>query len=91
MKISKEMRVYCPKCNKHTVHVVRIYSKKPSSGLSVRQPGGQPQAYWLCREGKGAEPLSQSWQKAEVLLECKECKRSIERVVGSRVKKKTGD
>ena len=35
MKIVKETRTYCPRCNKHTLHTIRLYSKKPERGLSM--------------------------------------------------------
>jgi large subunit ribosomal protein L44e len=88
MKISREMRVYCPKCNKHTEHTVRLYSKKPSSGLSVGTRRAERKRTGYIGKVKGQAKVTKLAKRQKILLECKVCKRTIERVVGSRVKKK---
>ena len=88
MKISREMRVYCPKCNKHTEHTVRLYSKKPSSGLSVGTRRAARKRTGYIGKVKGQAKVKKLAKRQKIILECKVCKRNIERVVGSRVKKK---
>jgi large subunit ribosomal protein L44e len=88
MKISKEMRVYCPKCNKHTEHTVRLYSKKPASGLSIGTRRAARKRVGFVGKVKGQATVQKLAKRQKVLMECKVCKRNVERVITSRVKKK---
>lgn len=88
MKIAKEITTYCPKCNKHTLHTVKNYTKKPIRGLSVatRRHLRAIKGYVGSVEPK-IHPKKIS-KRQKVVLQCKECKYSVERVMGSRTKKK---
>ena len=88
MKISKEIRVFCPKCNKHTIHKVKIYSKKQESGLNIgnRRRARKLSGYY--GKVKGAATSKKTGKHQKALLECIECKYIVERVLGTRTKKK---
>ena len=88
MKMIKETRTYCPKCNKHTLHTVKLYSSKPASGLGLgaRRRKRKLKGYHGKVKGKATQTKASKRQK--ILLECKECKYVVERVLGTRTKKK---
>ena len=88
MKIVKETRVYCPRCNKHTIHTIRLYSKKPERGnsMGMRRRERKLRGYYGKVKGQATQKKVAKRQKA--LLECKECGYVVERVYGTRTKKK---
>ncbi len=88
MKITKEIRTYCPRCNKHTLHGIKLYSSKPASGLGMgaRRRARKLKGYHGKVKGKASQIKASKRQK--ILMECKECKYAVERVVGTRTKKK---
>ena len=88
MKIPKTITAYCPKCNKHTVHNVKMVSKGPQRTLSkaTRRHERAIRGYVGSVEPK-IHPKKLG-KRQRVLLECKECKFMVGRTVGSRTKKK---
>lgn len=88
MKISKEMNIYCPYCNKHTLHIARIASKGAQRGLSkaTRRHNRAIKGYVGSVELK-IHPKKLG-KRQKVTLECSVCKKSVERVFGGRTKKK---
>ncbi len=88
MKIARELNVYCPKCNKHTEHKVIIYSKKQDSGLSVSKRRRARKLKGYIGKVKGQATVIKIAKRQKVLLQCNVCKYQVERVVGSRTKKK---
>ncbi|MCL5008199.1 MAG: 50S ribosomal protein L44e [Candidatus Marsarchaeota archaeon] len=88
MKITKETNAYCPKCNKHTVHKVKFYSKKPASGMSVGNRRHERKLKGYIGKVKGPVTPKKIGKMQKALLECSECKYNIEKVFGSRTRKK---
>ncbi|MDE1832826.1 MAG: hypothetical protein KGH58_00205 [Candidatus Micrarchaeota archaeon] len=88
MKIKKEINVYCPKCNKHTLHTLKMPSKGAQRGLSkaTRRHNRAIRGYVGSVEPK-IHPKKLG-KRQKVLLVCKECKFTVERVFGGRTKKK---
>jgi ribosomal protein L44E len=88
MKIESEIRVYCPYCNKHTPHKVKFPAKNAQRGLSfgTRKHLRRTKGY----VGSVAVRLKPKklGKRQKMLLECKECKKSVERIFGKRTKKK---
>lgn len=88
MKIQKEIMTYCPYCRKHTLHTVKLYSKKPERWLNV----GRRRHERAIRGHVGSvEPKAHSkklGKKQKVILTCTVCHKSVERVLGGRTKKK---
>ncbi|MCL5440303.1 MAG: 50S ribosomal protein L44e [Candidatus Marsarchaeota archaeon] len=88
MKIVKEVKTYCPKCDKHTAHTVKLYSKKPESGLSVGTRRAQRKRTGYIGKVKGQAKVKKISKRQKVILYCKDCKYGVERVLGTRTKKK---
>lgn len=88
MEITKKMNTYCPRCNKHTEHTVKLYSKGPTSGLKIGNRRAVRKRLGYVGKVKGKASVKKVAQKRKVLLICKECKYTVERVMGSRTKKR---
>ena len=88
MKIQKTITTFCPKCNKHTLHTVKMISKSPQRtlGKATRRHNRAIRGYVGSVEPK-IHPKKLGKRQA-VLLECKECKYMVNRTFGSRTKKK---
>jgi len=88
MKIQKVITTYCPRCNKHTEHTVRMVSKGPQRALSkaTRRHNRAIRGYVGSVEPK-IHPKKLG-KRQKVLIECKECKFTIEKTFGGRTKKK---
>jgi large subunit ribosomal protein L44e len=90
MEIEKEVKTFCPKCNKHTVHSVKLYSKGPGFGIgmnignrrNVRKRKG------IKGKVKGQATMKKISKKQKALLKCKVCSYTVEKVFGTRTKKK---
>lgn len=88
MIITKEINTYCPNCNKHTLHTVKLYSKGTMSGLRVGNRRHERKLHGYYGKVKGKATVKKVAKKQKVLLVCKECKYTLERVVGNRTKKR---
>ncbi|BCS90795.1 MAG: 50S ribosomal protein L44e [Candidatus Micrarchaeota archaeon] len=88
MEMPKEISAYCPKCGKHTIHTVSLYNKKPESGLSKGTRKHNRKLKGYVGKVKGEATKYKVSKKQKVLLKCKECGYIVERVVGSRTRKK---
>lgn len=88
MEIKKEIMAYCPKCNKHTLHTVKMPSKSAPRALSV----ASRRHFRAIRGYVGSvEPKihpKKLGKRQTVLLVCKECKFNVNRTFGGRSKKK---
>jgi len=92
MKITKELMAYCPYCNKHTEHtVMKVQAAKPanpSRGMSVSNRRHNRKIRGYVGKVKAKTPVKKLGKKQKAILQCKECKKSIERVFGNKTKKK---
>ncbi|MCL5430582.1 MAG: 50S ribosomal protein L44e [Candidatus Marsarchaeota archaeon] len=88
MKIVREMNTYCPKCNEHTLHSVKLYSKGPTSGLKIGNRRAVRKRTGYFGKVKGQAAVKKVAKRQKVILTCKTCKYSVERVIGSRTKKR---
>ena len=88
MEIKKEIMTYCPKCNKHTIHIAKMPSKGPQRTLSkaTRRHNRAIKGYVGSVEPK--TPTKKLGKRQVVLLQCKECKFIVSRTFGGRTKKK---
>jgi large subunit ribosomal protein L44e len=88
VEIPKEIMTYCPKCNKHTMHTITVWSRKPVRGQNVatRRHNRAIKGYVGSVEPKIKIKKLGKHQKA--LLKCKVCKYTVERVFGGRTRKK---
>jgi large subunit ribosomal protein L44e len=88
MKIKKEIKTYCPKCNKHTLHTAKHPSKSAQRALSkaTRRHNRAIKGYV-----GSVEPqihIKKLGKRQVLQLMCKECKFIVSRTFGSRSKKK---
>lgn len=88
MEIKKEIMAYCPQCNKHTLHTVKMPSKGPSRPMNkaTRRHDRAIRGYVGSVEAK-IHPKKLG-KRQVVLLVCKECKYTVDRTFGGRSKKK---
>ncbi|OYT56641.1 MAG: 50S ribosomal protein L44e [Desulfurococcales archaeon ex4484_217_2] len=74
MKIPKEIRTYCPRCNTHTVHTVTIYKHGRRRALAEGE-----RRYRRKQEGYGSKRKPEQKRFAKVTkkvvlkLKCKKC------------------
>jgi large subunit ribosomal protein L44e len=88
MKIEKELNLYCKFCGKHTKQTVKPYNKKPQSGLSLgtRRHNRAIKGYVGSVEPK-IHPKKLG-KRQKVMIQCTVCKKTSEKVIGRRTKKK---
>lgn len=88
MKYPKEINSYCPKCNKHTPHKVKMVSKGKARPLAM---GNRKHARKLMGHGgkrAGEKSVKKQGKRQKIIIECSTCKKKQERVIGTRTKKK---
>jgi large subunit ribosomal protein L44e len=88
MKIRNQMMTYCPYCNKHTLHKVELYHAGSQRGQTVgtRRHKRAIKGYVGSVEAKiRTKKIS---KKQKMVLQCTVCKKSTERVIGGRTKKR---
>lgn len=89
MKVPKEMRTYCPSCKKHTMHKVKNPRKGKARGLAWGTLRHERRTKGYVGKVKGQATVRKQGKRQKIMLECKECKKSHERVLGGgRTKKK---
>lgn len=88
MKYPKEIRTYCPYCNLHQLHIVRLASRGKARTLAV---GNRKHERSLLGHGgkrAGEKSVKKQGKRQKIMLECQKCKKKHERIVGTRTKKK---
>jgi large subunit ribosomal protein L44e len=80
MKMPKEKRIYCPKCNTHTEHKVSIYKK----GKERKNMAHGWRRYNRKKAGYGSQPKPIFRKNAKVnkktrpMYKCKKCSRVVQ-------------
>ena len=88
MKIAKEIVTFCPYCNKHTKHTVKVYAKKPESWLNVGRRRHERAIKGYIGSVEPKIHPKKVGKRQKTLLECTVCKKSVEKIFGRRTKKK---
>ncbi len=88
MKIEKELMTYCPNCNKHTKHSVKLYSKKAEQWMNVGRRRHERAIKGYVGSVEPKIHPKKLGKKQKIILQCQVCKKSSERVIGGRTKKK---
>jgi len=87
-KIKPEINTYCPICRKHRKHKVRLAKKGAARSMAkgTRRHNRKLKGYG----GKvaGEKTVRKLGKRQKITLQCKECKKKHERVIGSRTKVK---
>lgn len=88
MKIVRQINIYCPYCNAHTLHTLKPSQRSKQRGLgkATRRHNRAIKGYIGSVELK-IHPKKLG-KRQKVTLECTKCKKSVERVFGGRTKKK---
>jgi len=85
VKIEKEIMAYCPRCNKHTEHAVKMPSKGRAEGhVKGNQEAQQGNRGFRRSVEPKIHPKKLS-KRQKVLLECKVCKYKVERAARRQV------
>jgi large subunit ribosomal protein L44e len=80
LKAPKEINTYCPKCNKHTAHVVSLYKagKQRSTALGARRHEEDIHGYGGQKFPKLVR-TAKTTKKQVLKLKCRECGRTLMR------------
>jgi large subunit ribosomal protein L44e len=88
MKFPKETKTYCPKCNSHQLHKVRLVSKGRARSMAVGNRKHEKSLHGHGGKRAGEKTVKKQGKRQKIILECQKCKKKHERIVGSRTKKK---
>ncbi len=88
MKYPKEVNAYCPKCNKHTKHKVKLVSKGKTRSMAQGQRKHVRKLKGYGGKRAGEKTVKKHGKRQVIMLECQTCKKKQPRVLGSRTVKK---
>ncbi len=88
MKIPKEMRTYCPYCNAHTIHTVKIASKGSRRTLAKGELRHERKLKGHGGKRAGKKDVDKQGKRVKLILVCTQCKKKHELVLKGRTKKK---
>ncbi|MEM4633898.1 MAG: hypothetical protein QW275_01965 [Candidatus Anstonellaceae archaeon] len=88
MKYPKEVRAYCPKCKSHTEQKVRLASKGKARSLAVGNRKHERKLRGHGGKRAGEKSVKKQGKRQKIILECPNCKKKQERVIGTRTKKR---
>ncbi len=88
MKFPKEINTFCPKCNGHRMHKVKLYSKGKSRSMAKGNRSHERSLYGHGSKRAGKKAVKKQGKRQKVILTCKECNKKQERVIGTRTTKK---
>ena len=90
MIVPKEMNAFCPKCNKHTQHKVKVSTSKYKAGRTLAWGTRKHERKLAGYHGKvnGKAKVKKQGIRNKIMLECGECHKKHERVISGRMKKK---
>ncbi len=88
MKFPKEIRVYCPNCNLHTVHKVKVASKGRARTLAIGTRAHNRSLEGHGGKRAGEKTVKKQGKRQKLMLECSKCKKKQEKVLRGRTKKK---
>ncbi|VVB58595.1 50S ribosomal protein L44e [Candidatus Anstonella stagnisolia] len=88
MKYPKEVRAYCPKCKAHTVQKVKLASKGKARSMAAGTRKHDRKMMGHGGKRAGEKTVKKQGKRQKIILECPQCKKKQERVIGGRTKKK---
>lgn len=88
MEIRKEIMTYCPQCDKHTLHSVRLPTRGAQRSLSIATRRYDRMLKGYVGKVKGAKTVKKLSKRQVILLQCRECKYIVSRTMGGRSRKK---
>jgi len=74
LKVPKEIRTYCPKCNKHTLHTVALYKKgkERTGSLGARRHAEDKKGYGGQKFPEQSKTVKTT-KKQTLRLACRNC------------------
>lgn len=87
MKVPDVINTYCPKCNKHTPHKVKVYKKGQASPYSTGQARYDRKLKGYVGKVKGKKSVKKQGKHYKITLECNICHKKKERLIGTRTRK----
>ncbi|MFA5412077.1 MAG: 50S ribosomal protein L44e [Candidatus Micrarchaeia archaeon] len=88
MEFPKEIRTYCPYCRKHSVMKVKIASRGRARGLAEGTRKHERSLHGHGGKRKGKKTVKKQGKRQKLMLTCKVCNKSVEKVLRGRTKKK---
>ncbi|MEM5777311.1 MAG: 50S ribosomal protein L44e [Candidatus Aenigmatarchaeota archaeon] len=88
MKFPKEINAYCRNCNSYQLHKVRLASKGKARSLAKGNVKHERKLEGRGGKRAGEKTVKKQGKRQKIVLECSQCKKKTERVVGTRTKKK---
>ncbi|HLC38488.1 MAG TPA: hypothetical protein VJI71_03480 [Candidatus Norongarragalinales archaeon] len=90
MIVPKEKNDFCPHCNKHTKHKVKVSTTKYKPGRTMAWGTRKHERKLMGFHGKvkGKAKVKKQGIRNKIMLECSVCKKKHERVISGRMKKK---
>jgi len=88
MKFPKELNTYCPYCKSHQVHKVKIASKGRARSLAAGTLSHERKLLGHGGKRAGEKTVKKQGKRQKIILQCPQCKKKHERVIGGRTTKK---
>jgi len=88
MEYPNEINAFCPNCNKHTKHKVRVAPKGKPRTLAWGNRQHERKIMGYVGKVAGEKAVRKQGKRQKVVLECSACKKKQERVLGSRTRNK---
>ena len=88
MKYPKEIRTYCPKCKKHTLHKAKLVSKGAARSMAIGTRKHERKLMGRGGKRAGKVPVKKQGKRQAITLACSQCKKKQVRTIGTRTKKK---
>jgi len=88
MKIKPEINAYCPMCRKHTKHKVKLAKKGSARSMAWGTRKHERKLVGYGGKVAGEKTVRKMGKRQKITLQCGECKKKHERVVGGRTRLK---
>jgi large subunit ribosomal protein L44e len=88
MKFPKEVNAYCPYCKSHKMHKAKAASKGRARTMAEGNRAHNRSLLGHGSKRAGEKTVRKQGKRQKIVLQCNECKKKQERIVGSRTTKK---
>ena len=90
MIVPRTMNTFCPSCNKHTEHKVKVTTSKIKPGRTLAWGTRRHERKLAGHHGKvkGKVKVKKQGIRNRIMLECTACHKKHERTISGRMKKK---
>lgn len=88
MKYPREINTYCPNCNLHQTHKVRLANKGRARTMAIGNRKHERRLQGHGGKRAGEKTVKKQGKRQKIILECQTCKKKQERVIHGRTKKR---